>query len=134
MYSEDKIPTNCIARRISHTCLFAPLGQPFGKTAAAREIGRICQSFGGHNQNELLQPGPQIHLDDWHNEDNGMCPLLHAEQETSNHPLQHSEGVLRSASNQRGVIKVVDTSQEALKETAVDLSEGTATQVSCLGF
>lgn len=29
---------------------FAPLGQPFGKTAAAREIGRIWQSFGGHNQ------------------------------------------------------------------------------------
>lgn len=75
-----------------------------------------------------------MHLDDWHNGDNGMCPLLHAEQETSNHPLHHSEAVLRRASNQRGEIKVVDTSQEALKGTAIDLSEGTGTQVPCLGI
>lgn len=74
-------------------------------------------------------------MDDWPNEDNEMCPLLHAEQETSNHSLHHSEGVLRRrASNQRGEINVVDTSQEALKETVVDLSEGTATEVPCLGF
>lgn len=122
--------TNCIARRISHTCLLPHLA----KTAAAREIGRIWQSFGGYNHNELLWLGPQIHLDAWHNGNNGMYPLLQAEQETSNHPLHHSEGVLRRASNQRGEIKVVDTSQQALKGTAVDLSEGTAAQVPCPGF
>jgi len=30
-------------------------------------------------------------LDDWHEEDKEMCPLLHAEQGTPIHPYRHSE-------------------------------------------
>lgn len=93
----------CALLKGSHIYVFAPVlhlvkllakwqlpEQPgeFGQILVARTMMNICEL-------------PQIHLDDWHEEDNKICPLLCAEQETPIHPLHHSEGALRrEASNQ----------------------------------
>lgn len=60
-----------------------------------------------------------------------MCPLLHAEKETSIQPHHRSERALRRrASNHRDWRNVLW--RKHLEETAMELSEGSVTEAPCL--
>lgn len=128
-----KNPANCSARRISYTCLLPHLASLLGRQQLleqSEEFGKVLVVTTTMNCCE----GPQIHLDDWPNEDNEMFPLLHAEQETSPPTSPFRRGSEKKSFKSERWDKCDRYFTGGIKKTAVDLSEGTATKVPCLGF